>query len=341
MRRIPRVSIVFALLAKVCIAAPEGPAPSIGSIDFFGLRTISEAELRRQLPLEEGDPLPDGKGPPDEAAIARSLGVAQVKLAFVCCISDQTYMVFVGVAEKPLPPAHAPRKFSGAARLPEEMMQAYWEFEGTILGAVKSHTPEDMSQGHSLASYGPMRAAQEKFLALAREHAARVAEVLASSADARHRTAAAMILGYAPDKRAAALELVRASFDPDETVRNNATRALIAIAFYAQAHPDLGIRIDADPFIELVNSLVWTDVNKGVMVLSALTSSRDPALLQRLRERARPALIDICRWKSPGHASPGCTVLRRLEGLPEFMGPGSREEVLRAVSGGAAASPRP
>jgi HEAT repeat protein len=69
----------------------------------------------------------------------------------------------------------------------------------------------------------------------ARDHAALASEVLATSADARHRRWAAVILGYAPDKRAAATALIRGVSDPDDGVRNNATRALGVIATYSVA----------------------------------------------------------------------------------------------------------
>jgi len=314
------------------IAAPPGPAPSIGSIDFFGLRKVTEAQIRQYLPFKEGDALMDKAQRPDGAAIARAVGVAQVTLAYVCCTQDQKVLVYVGVAEKPVKPARKAPVFTGTARLPDEMMRAAEEMGAQIREAVsRGQADEDDSQGHALGKYPPLRAAQQKFIDYARDHSAVASEVLATSADAQQRAVAADILGYSPDKRAAASALVRGVHDPDDGVRNNATRALGVIAGYSAAHPELGIRIDPRPFVEMLNSVVWTDLNKGLMVLMQLTSSREPGLMKLMRTQARRALIDMCGWKNPGHSFAACLVLRRVEGLPDFSGRDDREEVLRKV----------
>jgi hypothetical protein len=51
-------------------------------------------------------------------------------------------------------------------------------------------------------------------------------------------------------------------------------------------------------------------------------------------KRTRLALIDMCRWKNPGHSFQACLVLRRVEGLPDFSGVDDRSEVLRRVGAG-------
>jgi hypothetical protein len=55
-------------------------------------------------------------------------------------------------------------------------------------------------------------------------------------------------------------------------------------------------------------------------------------------KHARQALIEMCRWKNPGHSFQACLVLRRVEGLPDFSGVDDRSEVLRKVG---VASPGP
>jgi hypothetical protein len=49
----------------------------------------------------------------------------------------------------------------------------------------------------------------------------------------------------------------------------------------------------------------------------ALTESRDPALLSTLRQKALPALIEMARWKSRGHAVASVMILGRVAGIPE------------------------
>ena len=75
--------------------------------------------------------------------------------------------------------------------------------------------------------------------------------------------------------------------------------------------------IPIDGFVGLVNSPVWTDRNKASLALLRLTESRDPEVLARLRREALASLVDMARWKSPGHASPGATILGRMAGLSE------------------------
>jgi hypothetical protein len=336
-----RAASIFSVLFSVsfnasAFAAPPDAPRSIGSIDFFGLRNVSEAEIRKHLPFKEGDPLMDKAQRPDGAALAKAVGVAEITLTYICCTQEQQVEVYVGVAENPIRQVRAPSVFLGTARLPEDMIRADDEYGTRVREAVsRGQAREDDSQGHALAAdYPPLRAVQQKFIDYARDHFALASEVLATSDDARHRAVAAEILGYVPDKRAAATALARGVSDPDEGVRNNATRALGVIAEYSVTHPELGIHIDPEPFVEMLNSVVWTDRNKGEMVLAQLTAGREPGLMKIIGKRARPALIDMCRWKNPGHSFQACLLLRRVEGLPDFSGGDDRSEVLRKVGAG-------
>ena len=67
----------------------------------------------------------------------------------------------------------------------------------------------------------------------------------------------------------------------------------------------------------MLNSVAFTDRNKGLSIVSSLTESRDPQLLSELQDRALPSLIEMCRWKSDGHAYHACRILERIAGLPE------------------------
>src|SRR5205814_1492983 len=48
-----------------------------------------------------------------------------------------------------------------------------------------------------------------------------------------------------------------------------------------------------------------------------LSEGRDPALLRTLRERALPSLIEMARWKSPGHQHAAFWLLGRIGRLTE------------------------
>ena len=118
-------------------------------------------------------------------------------------------------------------------------------------------------------------------------------------------------------KEAVLPDLVQAARDPDEDVRNNAMRAIAVMADYAQDHPELGIEIDYTPFIEMLNSPIWSDRNKAIAVIHSLASGGDPALLMALREEAFDSLLEMARWQSPGHARWAFFTLGRVLGLKE------------------------
>ena len=144
------------------------------------------------------------------------------------------------------------------------------------------------------------------------------------------------MIGYAPDKRAVLDDLQSAMRDSDADVRNNAVRSIGTIAAFAQRQPELGIEISPTGFIEMLNSLIWTDRNKAMMVLWSLTERRDPGVLQQLREQALPSLVEVARFKSAGHALPAYLILGRMAGLSdkeieEAWSSGERESVITQV----------
>ena len=75
-------------------------------------------------------------------------------------------------------------------------------------------------------------------------------------------------------------------------------RALYIIAGFASRSPGLKIRVPTKPFIRLLNSPVWSDLNKTSLALMELSANRDPVLLTSIREQALPSLVEMARWKS-------------------------------------------
>jgi hypothetical protein len=67
----------------------------------------------------------------------------------------------------------------------------------------------------------------------------------------------------------------------------------------------------------MLHSIVWTDRNNAAVALVTLTESRDPNVLDHLRERALDAVIEMARWKHLPHALPGFILAGRIAGLPE------------------------
>jgi hypothetical protein len=307
-------------------AAMAGPAPApaasdlIGSIDFYGLRKVTPGAARAALGVKEGDPVP--RSAEQIAVLVRHLeaipGVERARIERVCCDGRGRTLLFAGVQEQGSPNFRYLPAPTRAITLPPEVVTAYRRSEAAIEAAVqRGAAGDDLSQGHSLMTDPEARRTQEAFIPLATAHLQALREVLRSSRESEQRQIAAWVIGYAPKKGDVLPDLVRAVRDPDEGVRNNATRAVAAIAALAERKPELGLRIDPAPFITMLDSITWSDRNKAAMVLWALTSGRAPRVLDAVRGRAVPPLAEMARWKSEGHALPAFLILGRLAGLEE------------------------
>lgn len=312
-----RVCRLILLAAPLASPAAAQPPPTVGIIDFYGLRTIDERDVRALLPFAEGDREP--RDPESIAAeLTAALGVESVQIARICCTESGDGIAYVGIEEVPMP---GPEYHASPARettLPGEVVRTSEALDEVIHAAVlRGEAQEDYSHGHSLAHDPAARRLQERFVGYAEAYGERLIEVLESSSDAGQRALAAQVVAYAADKAAVVPHLERAALDPDDGVRNNATRALMIIARYAVENPSLGIEIHPDPFIDMLGSIHFSDRNKGSALLAALTESRDVSLLRAIRERALFPLIEMCHWKSPGHATLPCLILERALGLPE------------------------
>jgi hypothetical protein len=324
------------LLLGALQAAPA--ADTLSSIDLYGLRTVPEAAVRTAIGLRPGDPVP-ASADSIRARVAALPGVAEVDVARVCCAEDGGTMLYVGIRETGTPALSYRAAPAGDARLPEEIVAAGAAFESALMSAVRSgNVEEDDSLGYSLARDSAMRAVQERFIAFAARDGDVLRNVLHTSADAGHRALATQIIAYHADRTAVARDLLHAVGDPDDEVRNNAVRALAILAGWANAHPEAGITIPAEPFIGFLNSVLWTDRNKGVFALIALTDSRDSALLAQLRTQALPSLVEMARWTNPGHAMAAYLILARMAGLDDASAfqawqTGDRESVIARAAG--------
>jgi len=288
----------------------------VGVIDFYGLRKISESQIRKVLGVREGDPLPASKGDA-ETKLDQISGVVESHLEAVCCDAGRT-ILYVGIEERGATHFDLREPPEGAAVLPEEIVTAYGRFlEAAHDASRRNTTDEDLTHGHPLMADGATRAVQEMFPALVDAHLAEIREVLRNSEDEAQRAMAAYVLVYATRKSGIVNDLQYALKDADAGVRNNAARSLVALSVLAKLDPSSEVRISATWFIEMLNSLSWSDRNRALWALQTLTDSRDPVVLDPLRTRALDALIDMARWKTLSHALPAFILLGRVAGMPE------------------------
>lgn len=308
---------LLALLFSALVSGQSGSQmPPIGRIDFYGLRTVSEAQAKQALRLKQGDPAPESTLPA-RLRLEAVPGVVQARLLFVCCDAGEATL-YVGVQEKGAPILEFRAAPTGSAHLYADVLDAGAAFEKAYSEAAQMGMfGEDELDGESMMRYPGARAVQKQFVKLAAMHQSQLRDVLRNGANPEQRALAAQVLGYAADKKQVVDDFAYGMSDPSDQVRNNCTRALELIAMLAQRKPELGIQVPAQPFVALLNSIVWTDRNKASAALLDITDKRDPAILAAIRQSALPALVDMARWKAMTHAQAALFLLGRVGGLSE------------------------
>lgn len=304
----------------MCLScALRAQAPRIDTLDFYGLRKTTEAQVRAVIAVKEGDPLPASKGDAEER-LDQIPGVVESHLE---AVYDAGKMIlYVGLEERGAPHFELREAPEGDMRLPEKIGAEYRGFVEASAAASRAHiTAEDLTQGHARSADPSTRMIQDRFPLFATEHLAELRDVLRNSSDEEQRATAAYIIGYAPNKLDVINDLQYALKDADAGVRINATRSLVAIEVLAKLDPKLGIKISPTWFIEMLNSLSWSDRNRAVGALLILTEEPSAGVVSQIsdqiRDRALPSLIDMARWKTLAHALPPYLLLGRVAGLPE------------------------
>jgi hypothetical protein len=303
------------------LQAPEDPKiPPIGIIDFYGLRDISDQQVRKALQIKEGDSMPDdleGATREAERRLMSLPSVAETHISLVCCDAGKA-ILFVGIGEKGAPLLQFRPTPQGKVRLPQDVTQVGKDGEKAYSDAVlKGNSGEDHSRGHALSNDPATRAIQERFIKFAARDLKLLRNALRHSDDADHRALAAQVIAYTANKQAVVNDLVDAMRDPAGGVRNNAMRALMVMAGSARQTTRRQIRIPARPFIEMLNSIEWTDRNKSSWALYILTEKRDPAIISELRQKALLSLVEMARWKSSAHSQAPFILLGRVAGFLE------------------------
>lgn len=293
-------------------------APRVGVIDFYGRRKASVEALRTALGVAEGDPLPRSKGDVEEA-LETVPGVVRARMEAACCDEQGRAILYVGIEERGAPHFEYNAPPVGEARLSAEIHDQYAAFLEAVQKAIRSGSGinENFGDGHSLMENAEAYGHQLRFIDLAKENLGLLRDVLRESANEEHRAIAAYVIGYAPKKGEVVNDLLAALRDPDDTVRNNAMRALGAIAVLASKDPSQGIKVSPTWFIEALDSLIWQDRSTAAVTLVTLTESRPAQVMEHLKERAVPTLAEMAQWKHLAHALPAFILIGRIHGVPE------------------------
>jgi hypothetical protein len=175
--------------------------PPLGTIDFYGLHKVSEAQIRQSLSFHEGDTIDTGQFAEQKPATEQKLAtIPRVQAAFVslvCCTDGQKSMLYVGIQEVGTACSSFRPAPHGAMRLTDDVVQAGKDEETAFEKAVlKGDAGEGDTQGHALFHDSATRAVQLHFLTLAQAHFSNLRDVLRNSSDAEQRALAAEVLGY-------------------------------------------------------------------------------------------------------------------------------------------------
>lgn len=311
------LTIFFLWICNIAIAQSKY---KLTIVDLYGNRTISDSIIRNHLPLKEGDSIT--QNPFAIEKIKKQLqsipGVAAANMNLICCDSRANgLMLFVGISESAnsfvyhVAPDDKERLPEAVKRTAEQIDSASWQ------AILRRTSEEDTTYAYSLFLDTTVRSLQLKYVDYARQYKDLIKAVLYHSEDARHRAWAAEIVAYDSNKQYVIQHLLYGVYDPNEEVRNNATRALGVLQNWLIRHPDQKLTIPSAPFVQMINSVIWTDRNKGILVLNALTQHHHPALLATLKKECLPSLIEMARWKSDGHAMSAYFILGRIAGYTD------------------------
>jgi len=240
---------LLTLFVCMVLSAPNYAQDSLtlGTIDFYGLRSITAEDVRAVLPYSPGDSIDTNAPFPATglgSEMAEALQVSRVQLSAICCDKANSIVLYVGVEESSAIGMQYGPEPTGDVELPLEIQETDRQIESAMIAAIRAgDAQEDRSMGHSLMMNPEARALQERYVAYAEKYRDILIEVLHGSA--QQRALAATVLAYSSDKKSIVPHLETAVLDPNAEVRNNAARALALIAQYANEHTELGIEIDA------------------------------------------------------------------------------------------------
>ncbi len=323
------------LLALAASAFASDLTPTVGLIEIYGAHKVSAERIKKALGTDEGGPLPSRQDA--EERIDKLSGVVASRIEATCCENNRT-ILYIGVQEKDAPHFEFHAAPAGDATLPAALADQYLQFLDTVSESIHGGAAdEDLTNGYSLMADSACRELQLAFIPEVAQNLVQLDRVIRNSADPDQRIVAAYLLQYAPRTPHPAKIMLDAlqygMQDQEDSVRQNAMRSLNAIAVGAKLHPEQQIHVSPTWFVELMNSVVWSDRHNASLALVDLTETRDPDMLALLRDRALASVIEMARWRDLQHALPGFILAGRLAGVDEkqiqsYWVSGNRDPVL-------------
>lgn len=139
------------------------------------------------------------------------------------------------------------------------------------------------------------------------ENKARLIQILREDRNADHRAGAAFLLAHIQDGQELVHALLPSIFDPDESVRNNAMRAL---AYISDSHKE--IEIPLTPVLKAMNFPATTDRNKASAILCGLADRAEHQ--KTIAQCCGATLLQMLKLSQPNNHDHAYIILRKISG---------------------------
>lgn len=313
----PKIKLMPRFLATLLSVAACAAQPTIGYIDFYACTGVDIDALRSKLTIRPGNPWTSETNELVRSEVEELLGRAPSDIDAVCCDEKGNRMIYIGLAGRSGSHDRWNPQPTEAIELGTDLLTLYGRYDQAVEQAVSGGEGlilEDHSLGYPLSQDDGVREIQQHIRKYALSNSAQLFSVSRGSSLARHREIAVDAIGFGLHSADQIDALTHSALDPDPTVRNNAIRALSVLA---SSEVELEAPIPFATFVHLLSSEVRTDRSKAVALLSELTESRDPGVLEAIFRRSFVPLVECARWSWSGHAYPARVVLGRIGGIDE------------------------
>ena len=310
---------IFLVALFGSLAGANDITPRIGAIEIYGARKVPVQKIKTAIQAEPGGFLPSREDA--EERIDKISGVVGSRVEAACC-ENKNMILYVGVEERDAPHIDFNPPPTEDIALPRSLLDSYHTFLDEVAGSIRGrNADEDLTQGYSLMADPACRKFQQSFLVTVAADLPTVDRTLRESADPEQRAASAYLLQYGPRGPHTTKTIVDGLQyglrDRDDAVRENAVRALKAVAIGAKLHPEEQIRIEPTWFVELLNSVVWSDRHNASLALVNLTDKGNGEAVALIRERALQSVVEMARWRDLQEALPPFILAGRLAGLDD------------------------
>ncbi|GMU03165.1 hypothetical protein KH5H1_72860 [Corallococcus caeni] len=316
------VAAARANLAK----APEAPFPTftLTGLDAFGSRKVDRETARRVLGLEMGKPIVPSSAvfKQKEAALREQYGLLYAHVSMSVYFADErkgtAFVVMDMVDAEDAARVRFLPEPKGHLADPEGLVARWNEYNQRLQQLQVQGKLDENSTckvTHCIGGFGhpDLVAFEPEFLAKVPQHLDALTAVLREDADPNKRSAAALLLAYAPTEQETVQRLVPFIRDPDSGVRNNVLRVLTATQ-EAATQPLLDVAMVADA-VSLPHS---SDRNKATFLLSYLLADLSPEALKAQRagliRQLGETLVAMSALQLPINHEPAMLVLKQLSG---------------------------